>query len=84
MLMRFLYALITYLLSPVYAFYWISRGFGERAYWDRFGQRFGAGYPRLDDGSIWFHAVSVCEVRRPPPARASPARRASAAFSATP
>lgn len=63
MLMRFVYAVITYLLSPVYAFYWISRGFGERAYWDRLGQRFGAGCPRLNDGSIWIHAVSVGEVQ---------------------
>jgi len=61
--MRFAYALVTYLLMPVYAAYWFVRGIGNRSYRDRFGQRFGFGYPRLIDGSIWIHAVSVGEVQ---------------------
>ena len=61
--MRFAYALVTYLLMPVYAFYWLARGLGNRGYRDRFGQRFGFGYPRLSGGSIWIHAVSVGEVQ---------------------
>jgi len=61
--MRFAYALVTYLLMPVYAAYWIARGIGNRSYRDRFGQRFGFGYPQLHDGSIWIHAVSVGEVQ---------------------
>jgi 3-deoxy-D-manno-octulosonic-acid transferase len=61
--MRFAYALVTYLLMPVYAAYWIVRGIGNRSYRDRFGQRFGFGYPQLHDGSIWIHAVSVGEVQ---------------------
>lgn len=61
--MRFAYALVTYLLMPVYAFYWFARGLGNRGYHDRFGQRFGFGYPRLPAGSIWIHAVSVGEVQ---------------------
>lgn len=61
--MRFAYALVTYLLMPVYAVYWIMRGIGNRSYRDRFGQRFGFGYPLLTDGSIWIHAVSVGEVQ---------------------
>lgn len=48
---------------PVYALYWLSRGFVNRAYWDRFGQRFGFGYPEIESGSIWIHAVSVGEVQ---------------------
>jgi 3-deoxy-D-manno-octulosonic-acid transferase len=48
---------------PVYAAYWIARGIGNRSYRDRFGQRFGFGYPRLLGGSIWIHAVSVGEVQ---------------------
>jgi 3-deoxy-D-manno-octulosonic-acid transferase len=61
--MRFAYALLTYLLTPVYAVYWIVRGVGNRGYRDRFGQRFGFGYPLMTGGSIWIHAVSVGEVQ---------------------
>jgi len=61
--MRFVYAIVTYLLMPVYAAYWIARGLGNRSYRDRFGQRFGFGYPRMPGGSIWIHAVSVGEVQ---------------------
>ncbi|MCH8072078.1 MAG: lipid IV(A) 3-deoxy-D-manno-octulosonic acid transferase [Proteobacteria bacterium] len=61
--MRFAYALVTYLLMPVYAVYWIVRGFGNPSYRDRFGQRFGFGYPLLPGGSTWIHAVSVGEVQ---------------------
>ena len=66
-LMRFAYALLTYLLSPVYAMYWLFRGISERAYLDRFGQRFGFGYPKLAGGCIWIHAVSVGEVQASAP-----------------
>jgi len=61
--MRFAYAILTYLLSPVYALYWLFRGLNDNAYWDRFGQRFGFGYPRMAGGCIWIHAVSVGEVQ---------------------
>ena len=61
--MRFAYALVTYLLMPVYAVYWFARGLGNRSYRDRFGQRFGFGYPLMTGGSIWIHAVSVGEVQ---------------------
>ncbi len=61
--MRFVYAIVTYLVMPVYAAYWIARGLGNRSYRDRFGQRFGFGYPPMPGGSIWIHAVSVGEVQ---------------------
>jgi len=61
--MRFVYAIVTYLVMPVYAAYWIARGLGNRRYRDRFGQRFGFGYPQMPGGSIWIHAVSVGEVQ---------------------
>ena len=61
--MRFIYVVIVYLLTPVYAFYWIARGVGNHSYRDRFGQRFGFGYPLMPGGSIWLHAVSVGEVQ---------------------
>ena len=61
--MRVIYATLTYVLLPVFALYWIVRGIGNHTYWDRMGQRFGLGFPRLADGSIWVHAVSVGEVQ---------------------
>jgi len=48
---------------PVYAVYWAVRGLSNRSYRDRFGQRFGFGYPLMTGGSIWIHAVSVGEVQ---------------------
>jgi 3-deoxy-D-manno-octulosonic-acid transferase len=61
--MRFAYVFLSYLLSPLYALYWIFRGVINQAYWDRLGQRLGFGYPILSEGSIWIHAVSVGEVQ---------------------
>lgn len=61
--MRFAYVLLSYLLSPLYALYWIFRGVVNQTYWDRLGQRLGFGYPLLSKGSIWIHAVSVGEVQ---------------------
>jgi 3-deoxy-D-manno-octulosonic-acid transferase len=74
-LIRILYAVLTYLLLPVYAFYWLFRGILNRAYWDRFGQRFGFGFPRIDGGSFWLHAVSVGEVQASIPLVRALARR---------
>jgi len=65
--MRILYAILTYVLLPVYALYWIVRGIANRSYWDRVGQRFGIGFPVLPGGSIWVHAVSVGEVQASAP-----------------
>jgi 3-deoxy-D-manno-octulosonic-acid transferase len=61
--MRFAYVFFTYLLSPLYALYWIFRGLVNHAYWDRLGQRLGFGYPQMPEGCIWIHAVSVGEVQ---------------------
>ena len=60
--MRFLYNLLTYLLLIPFAFYWIIKGIGNRSYFDRLPQRFGFGFPKLEN-SIWVHAVSVGEVQ---------------------
>lgn len=65
--MRSFYVILSYLLSPLYALYWIFRGLVNQAYWDRFGQRLGFGYPVLSDGCIWIHAVSVGEVQATAP-----------------
>ena len=60
--MRFLYNLTTYLLFIPFLVYWLARGIGNRIYFDRLGNRFGFGFPRLER-SIWIHAVSVGEVQ---------------------
>ena len=60
--MRHLYNLLTYLLLIPFAIYWLVRGIGNRSYLDRLSQRFGFGFPRLDE-CIWVHAVSVGEVQ---------------------
>ncbi len=65
--MRFAYNVFTYLLSPVYGLYWIFRGIRNRSYWNDLGQRFGVGCPKLSDGCIWIHAVSVGEVQASAP-----------------
>jgi 3-deoxy-D-manno-octulosonic-acid transferase len=59
---RLLYNLLTYLLQIPVAAYWVLRGIINPLYRDRFGQRFGIGYPQLDR-CIWIHAVSVGEVQ---------------------
>ncbi len=60
--MRFLYNFLTYLLFVPFACYWLVRGLGNRAYFDRLGQRFGFGFPKFEH-CIWIHAVSVGEVQ---------------------
>ncbi len=60
--MRILYSLITYLLQIPVATYWLFRALGNSTYRQGTGQRFGIGYPQLDN-CIWIHAVSVGEVQ---------------------
>ena len=60
--MRLLYNLFTYVLLVPFLIYWLVRGLGNRSYFDRLGNRFGFGFPRLKR-SIWIHAVSVGEVQ---------------------
>jgi 3-deoxy-D-manno-octulosonic-acid transferase len=74
-LIRILYAVLTYLLLPVYALYWFFRGTVNRAYWDRFSQRFGIGFPNIERGTFWIHAVSVGEVQASIPLVRALARR---------
>jgi 3-deoxy-D-manno-octulosonic-acid transferase len=58
---QILYNLLTYILLLPYAGYWLVRGIVNRSYWDKFLQRLGADYPKLER-CIWVHAVSVGEV----------------------
>jgi 3-deoxy-D-manno-octulosonic-acid transferase len=59
---RVLYNLLIYLLQIPVAAYWVVRALLNASYRDRFGQRFGIGFPQLDK-CIWIHAVSVGEVQ---------------------
>ncbi len=60
--MRFLYNVLTYILLLPYAAFWVVRGLGNRVYFERLGERFGFGLPKLER-CIWIHAVSVGEVQ---------------------
>jgi 3-deoxy-D-manno-octulosonic-acid transferase len=57
-----LYLVISYLAAPLAVLLLIWKGLGNRAYWERFEERFGFGRSRLEVPSIWIHAVSVGEV----------------------
>lgn len=60
--MHAFYLLISYLAAPLVAAVLFWKGLGNRAYWERFEERFGFGRSRLDRPGIWVHAVSVGEV----------------------
>ena len=60
--MRRLYSAIAYLLAPLYCAVLLLRGFRERGYWQRFGERLGLG-PALRAESLWVHAASLGEVQ---------------------
>jgi 3-deoxy-D-manno-octulosonic-acid transferase len=57
-----LYIVISYLAAPLVALLLFWKGLSNRAYWERFEERFGFGAVRLGSPSIWVHAVSVGEV----------------------
>jgi 3-deoxy-D-manno-octulosonic-acid transferase len=57
-----IYVLISYLAAPAVALLLFWKGIRNRAYWERFEERFGFGRSRFDRPGIWVHAVSVGEV----------------------
>jgi 3-deoxy-D-manno-octulosonic-acid transferase len=57
-----IYILISYLAAPAVALLLLWKGLRNRAYWERFEERFGFGRSRFDRPGIWVHAVSVGEV----------------------
>lgn len=66
-MVRRLYTLILYMLMPVVVGRLIWRGWRNREYWRRWGERFGR-FPSPEMNSpIWIHAVSVGEVRAAQP-----------------
>ena len=60
--MHRIYFLISYLAAPLVALFLFWKGLRDRAYWERFEERFGFGRSRLSAPGIWIHAVSVGEV----------------------
>ena len=62
-LMRLMYHTLTYILLPFLVLFWFAKSLLNKSYLDRLTQRFGFGYPELNSGSIWIHAVSVGEVQ---------------------
>jgi 3-deoxy-D-manno-octulosonic-acid transferase len=59
---RLLYLILSYILAPSVIFILLWKGMTNRAYFERFEERFGFGRSRTDRPSIWIHAVSVGEV----------------------
>jgi 3-deoxy-D-manno-octulosonic-acid transferase len=57
-----IYILISYLVAPAVALLLFWKGVRNRAYWERFEERFGFGRSGFDRPGIWVHAVSVGEV----------------------
>lgn len=65
--LRGLYSAVLYLLVPVTLYHLIWRGFRQRAYFQRWDERY-ASYPRGAPGApLWLHAVSVGEVNAAAP-----------------
>lgn len=62
-MLRFVYATLTYLLTPWLLLHLYWRSFSNPPYRQRIGERFGRSGIRLQGPSIWVHAVSVGEVQ---------------------
>jgi len=67
LLLRFIYIIVSYLLTPLILLHLFYKGFGNRAYWQRNGERFGFFSAPPQPGAIWLHAVSVGEVQAAAP-----------------
>jgi 3-deoxy-D-manno-octulosonic-acid transferase len=59
---RLAYALLSWLLVPAFIGHLFWRSLSQPEYRRRIGERFGYGFARLPQPSIWIHAVSVGEV----------------------
>ena len=66
-MLRGLYSATLYVLLPITLYHLIWRGFRQRAYFQRWKERY-ASYPeRSQDAPLWLHAVSVGEVNAAAP-----------------
>ena len=64
---RFFYSLLLYLLMPLVLLYLAGRSLKERAYRQRWKERFGFGTRQLPSQPVWLHAASVGEVQAAAP-----------------
>ena len=62
-MLRFAYAVLTYLLTPVLIAHLYWRSINSPPYRQRIGERFGRSGRQIESSSIWIHAVSVGEVQ---------------------
>lgn len=62
---RYVYTGLLYLSLPLILVRLALRGFKNKAYWSRWGERFGR--VAVEPGGVWFHAVSVGEVQAAAP-----------------
>jgi len=60
--MRFLYALLIALSTPLFVLYLGARGLADRRYWSRWGERFGWLGPGVQRRGLLLHAASIGEV----------------------
>lgn len=67
LILRVIYVFGSYLLVPLILLHLFYKGFGNRDYWKRNGERFGFYKGDMPDGAIWVHAVSVGEVQAAAP-----------------
>ena len=66
-ILRSLYSAVLYLLAPVTLYHLIWRGFRQRAYFQRWSERYASYPPGADKAPLWLHAVSVGEVNAAAP-----------------
>ena len=65
--LRGLYSVALYVLAPITVYHLIWRGFRQRAYFERWSERY-ASYPAATASApLWLHAVSVGEVNAASP-----------------
>ena len=64
-ILRIIYIVLSYLLTPLILLHLFYKGFGNPDYWKRTSERFGFFPGSVPDGAIWVHAVSVGEVQFP-------------------
>ena len=66
-LLRGLYSVTLYLLVPITLYHLIWRGFRQRAYFQRWDERYASYSPAGAAAPVWLHAVSVGEVNAAAP-----------------
>ncbi|GAB1406221.1 lipid IV(A) 3-deoxy-D-manno-octulosonic acid transferase [Thermomonas brevis] len=65
--LRGLYSAALYVLLPITLYHLVWRGFHQRAYFQRWKERYASYDARGEDAPLWLHAVSVGEVNAAAP-----------------